>query len=86
MALTTQPLFPAAPPLTPCPQDFQFFNIKRLTEIYEKDNAHEVHKHALAQVGPLALHRLALTGMVVAVGTGWAACACGVCAFTQAQC
>lgn len=38
----------ATPPCLP-PQDFQFFNIKRLTEIYEKDNAYEVHKHALAQ-------------------------------------
>lgn len=31
-------------------QDFQFFNIPRLTELYEKDNSFEVHKHALAQV------------------------------------
>jgi SWI/SNF-related matrix-associated actin-dependent regulator of chromatin subfamily A member 5 len=36
-------------PKMPALQDFQFFNIKRLTEIYEKDNNYEVHKHALAQ-------------------------------------
>lgn len=36
----------------PALQDFQFFNTARLTQLYEKDNAHEVHKHAQAQVRP----------------------------------
>lgn len=30
-------------------QDFQFFNTARLTEIYNKENAHEVHKHQQGQ-------------------------------------
>ena len=30
-------------------QDFQFFDVPRLTEIYNKENAHEVHKHNLVQ-------------------------------------
>ena len=41
----------AAPIHAPfCAQDFQFFNIGRLTQLYEKDNSHEVHKHSLQQV------------------------------------
>jgi hypothetical protein len=28
-------------------QDFQFFNIRRLTELFEKENAYEIHKHVL---------------------------------------
>ncbi|EFN58004.1 hypothetical protein CHLNCDRAFT_34395 [Chlorella variabilis] len=36
-------------PKMPALQDFQFFNVARLTELYEKDNTYEVHKHAQAQ-------------------------------------
>ncbi len=36
-------------PKMPQMQDFQFFDTSRLTEIYNKENAHEVHKHQLAQ-------------------------------------
>ncbi|PSC72801.1 chromatin-remodeling complex ATPase chain [Micractinium conductrix] len=36
-------------PKMPVLQDFQFFNIGRLTQLYEKDNSHEVHKHSLQQ-------------------------------------
>lgn len=28
-------------------QDFQFFQMDRLNEIYEKEQAYELHKHAL---------------------------------------
>ena len=40
---------PPPPPLSCPPQDFQFFNMGRLTELYEKEHAAELHKHALAQ-------------------------------------
>uniref|UniRef100_A0A061QM65 SWI/SNF-related matrix-associated actin-dependent regulator of chromatin subfamily A member 5 n=1 Tax=Tetraselmis sp. GSL018 TaxID=582737 RepID=A0A061QM65_9CHLO len=30
-------------------QDFQFYNISRLSEIYEKEHAYEIHKHQMAQ-------------------------------------
>lgn len=33
----------------PVLQDFQFFNIKRIQELYEKENAFEAHKAAMAQ-------------------------------------
>ena len=36
-------------PKMPQMQDFQFFNTARLTEIYNKENAHEVHKHQQGQ-------------------------------------
>ncbi|KAL4443678.1 hypothetical protein ABPG75_011415 [Micractinium tetrahymenae] len=36
-------------PKMPALQDFQFYNTARLTQLYEKDNTHEVHKHAQAQ-------------------------------------
>lgn len=36
-------------PKMPALQDFQFFNVGRLTQLYEKDNVHEVHKHSQAQ-------------------------------------
>lgn len=36
-------------PKMPQMQDFQFFDTSRLSEIYNKENAHEVHKHQLAQ-------------------------------------
>ena len=37
-------------PRMPALQDFQFFDIPRITQLYEKENAHETHKHVLAQV------------------------------------
>ncbi len=37
-------------PKMPALQDFQFFNTARLTQLYEKDNTYEVHKHSQAQV------------------------------------
>ncbi|KAL4447228.1 hypothetical protein ABPG77_007261 [Micractinium sp. CCAP 211/92] len=36
-------------PKMPALQDFQFFNTARLTQLYEKDNTYEVHKHSQAQ-------------------------------------
>lgn len=36
-------------PKMPVLQDFQFYNAARLTEIYEKDAAYELHKHIMAQ-------------------------------------
>ena len=32
-----------------CAQDFQFFNVPRLTEIFDKENAYELFKHSQAQ-------------------------------------
>ena len=34
-------------PKMPQLQDFQFFNIRRLTELFERENAFEIHKHVL---------------------------------------
>ena len=41
----------AGPRLSKMPQlhDFQFYNVPRLTELYDKEHAYEIHKH---QVGP----------------------------------
>ena len=36
-------------PKMPALQDFQFFAVPRLTEIFDKENAHELFKHAQAQ-------------------------------------
>ncbi len=36
-------------PKMPALQDFQFFAVPRLTEIFERESAAELHKHALAQ-------------------------------------
>ncbi|KAL4858477.1 ISWI chromatin-remodeling complex ATPase [Chlorella vulgaris] len=44
----TGPKLPKMPALQ-ARHDFQFFNIPRLTALYEKDNQHEVHRHSLAQ-------------------------------------
>ena len=30
-----------------CAQDFQFFNIERLTQLFDREHAVEQHKHAL---------------------------------------
>ena len=35
-------------PKMPKLEDFQFFDSKRLTELYEKEHAYELHKHHLA--------------------------------------
>jgi SWI/SNF-related matrix-associated actin-dependent regulator of chromatin subfamily A member 5 len=41
----------AAPrlPKMPALQDFQFYDVKRITALYEKEAAHETHKHSLAE-------------------------------------
>ena len=41
----------AAPrlPKMPALQDFQFYDVKRITALYEKEAAYETHKHALAE-------------------------------------
>ncbi len=36
-------------PKMPALQDFQFFNTARLTELFEREQAHEIHKHVTAQ-------------------------------------
>lgn len=36
-------------PKMPALQDFQFYNTQRLMQLYEQDQAYEVHKHAVAQ-------------------------------------
>lgn len=36
-------------PKMPALLDFQFFNLRRLTELFEKENNYEMHRHALAQ-------------------------------------
>lgn len=36
-------------PKMPALQDFQFFNVQRLTELFEKEGAYESFKHAQAQ-------------------------------------
>ena len=42
-------LTPQPPVCLPaCLQDFQFYNVKRLTELFEKENSHEVFRHTLA--------------------------------------
>ena len=33
----------------PALQDFQFFDVPRLTQLYDREHAHELHRHALAQ-------------------------------------
>ena len=63
-------------PALPLTQDFQFFDIPRLTALYEKDNAYEVHKHALAQVrrAPRAVERGARRAACLWMGRRMAAC------------
>ena len=41
----------AAPrlPKMPALQDFQFYDVKRITALYEKEAAYETHKHSLAE-------------------------------------
>ena len=33
----------------PALQDFQFYDVPRLTQLYDIEHAHELHRHALAQ-------------------------------------
>lgn len=42
---TLGPRLPKMPPL----QDFQFYNVKRVTELFEKENGYELFKHELNQ-------------------------------------
>ncbi len=36
-------------PKMPALQDFQFYNLPRLTEIYDQEQAYELHKHSQGQ-------------------------------------